>query len=284
MLNNREVAVLVWSALFALWCATIPGVRRSLAALFRTTLHWKVACTILATLAYAALSVLVLEEFGMWTTSQLKDTVVWWLGAWGLTVSLVTSRSEDVMLLRRLATEGLKVTLLVEFLISNYTLPLPAELVLLPIFTFAGLLQAYAGTEPKYDSVRSAMGWFMLAGGAVYLTAAVTGAYADMQKLGSLDTLRSLAITPLLSALYAPFVYVLVALMRYENLFILMRRIIDRSVRWYAKRRILAHIGLNPARVGEFQRRFALELIQVRSRDDVDAIIARSSTSRRRAA
>ena len=219
----------------------------------------------------------------MWTTSQLKDTVIWWFGAWGLTVSLVTSRSEDGML-RRLAIEGVKVSLLVEFLISNYTLSLPAELVLLPIFTFAGLLQAYAATEPKYGNLRSATGWFMVAGGAVYLVAAITGAYADMQKLGSLDTLRSLAITPLLSALYAPFVYILVALMRYENLFILMRRIIDRPVRWYAKRRILVHIGLNPARVGEFHRRFALELIQVRSRADVDAIIARSSASKQRAA
>lgn len=55
--------------------------------------------------------------------------------------------------------------------------------------------------------------------GIVILAITVSRAISNFQNLLSLDTFRSIALAPLLSLLFTPFVYVMVLISKYELVF-----------------------------------------------------------------
>ena len=79
--NNREWAILIWGGLFVLACLTRSDLRRGTGALILAFLKWKLLANFAVMTAWILGLVIGGEAIGLWTDSELGDTIVWFLGA-----------------------------------------------------------------------------------------------------------------------------------------------------------------------------------------------------------
>ena len=77
MLDNRELSIAVWLAVFLAWGFSKPEVRKAGAGIVRAALAWKIALCALMMALYIALTVFGLSAAGLWGVSQLKATILW---------------------------------------------------------------------------------------------------------------------------------------------------------------------------------------------------------------
>ena len=160
-------------------------------------------------------------------------------------------------------------------MIATYVMPLPAELALVPAVTFLAMLGVVAGMDKNNALVAKLTEFLLGMIGVTVLGFAVFRAIGDYQNLGTVDTLRNLALPALMSIAFAPFVYVLVVIATYELIFIKLTigGEKDRAVVRYAKRRILSHCGLSLSRLRCVAKRSAREIMQIKSSEDVDRLV-----------
>jgi hypothetical protein len=228
--------------------------------------------------------VAVLSAVGAWAIDLLKDTILWFLFS-GIGVAFALDRwSQHENVFRKTIVEGVKIVVIIEFITSIYTLSLPGELVLVPILAVLAGMDAVASTDERYGPAGKLLSkllkWLQGVIGSAIVMYAVGQAIADYQTLGSLATLRTVVLAPLLSVLFSPFLYFLVLYTQYEALFPRLRVGANKSpdVQSYAKYRLLCFLGIRLQRVRGFLLTHGFDLMTVRSRSDVDKLINEAQT------
>jgi hypothetical protein len=205
----------------------------------------------------------------------LKETILWFFfSGVVLIVSFLTSDSDEGIL-KRIGSESVKIFIVFEFLISRYTFPLAAELILIPVVTVIVLMDAFARLDEKHAFiVRLTTGAQAAIGSAILLYVAWQAAF-DYGTLWSLASARRILLAPLLSFSFAPLIYILLLYSTYELLFLRLRigRDKPRDLQQYARRRLLAHLGLRLRSARAFLQSHSLDLMRIRSRDEVDALL-----------
>ena len=279
--NNREIAAAFWFLVFIALALRRDRVRRSIAALVRAFCRPKILTAVGLMLLYSAGAVAVLATFGLWGITLLKDTIAWFcFSAIAMMVRFVTAK-EAQSILRKVLVDSVKVVVLLEFLVNTYTFSLPVELIVVPLVTVLAMLDAVAGSDEKYSAVARLTKAMQPAIGLVILAIAVGRAVSDMRNLQSPDTLRSIALAPLLCVFLCPFLYLTVLVARYESVFVRVGFGLERNGRLkrYARRRIIMHAGLSLKRLERLLRTHALGLMHVQTKSDVDSLFQPSTDS-----
>ncbi len=75
--NNREIAVGIWGAVLFLLCLIKPTLRNSFAQVAAAFFNIKILLSLGLMAIYIGLLVYGLNELGLWTISQLKNTILW---------------------------------------------------------------------------------------------------------------------------------------------------------------------------------------------------------------
>jgi hypothetical protein len=276
LFNNREIATAVWLTLFAIWILTKSNARTSIAGVFRAVLKWKILTCIAAMLLYTSAIVAALYAVGFWQLPMIKETVLWFgFTAFVMVMRFLTSREND-NIMREVLADNLKLIIFLEFLVGTYVMSLAAELVFVPFVTFIVLLDTVAKFDEKYAVVAKFTTFLLAVIGFAILGFAVSRAIGDLQNLGTMDTVRTIAFPPLMSIAFIPFTYVLLVVVTYESIFLRLAIGRDKApdVVRYAKRRIFFHCGLSLRRLRAFAERPPFEIMQVESNADVDRLFA----------
>ncbi len=273
--NNRELATVIWLVVFALLALGKPNIRRSVRMLVRTACHVKIITLFISMLFYTAAIIAVLAAVNFWDISLLKDTVLWFcVSATAMVMHFMTSYDvEDIF--RKVAVDSVKAVILLEFIVNTYTFPLILELVFFPIITFVIVLGVFADSEEGYAPVSKLMKAVQTLVGFAILSIVVTRAVSDLQNLANLDTARSIALVPVLSLLFSPFLRAAVVMSHYEQVFLRlnMGRDKDARLKRYARRRIFAHSGLSLKRLRYLIRNHAVDIMHIETEDDVDRLL-----------
>jgi hypothetical protein len=275
LFNNREIATAIWLTLFAAWILTKSDLRKSLAAVIRSFLAWKILASFAAMALYGTLIVLALFAIGFWQPAMIKDTVEWFLfTAVAMQMRFAISR-DNVKILRYVFFDNVKIIIVVEFILNTYVMPLPAELVLVPIITFLTSIMTVAQMDEKHALIAKASMLVLGTVGFVVLGFAVLRAISDYRSLGTMNTVRSIAFPPLMSILLVPFIYVMLCVYAYDEAFIRLtigREKTSKVVR-YAKRRIFFHCGLSLRKLRDLTSR-PREMMRIESNEDVDRLLS----------
>src|SRR4051794_652716 len=80
-LSNREIALLIWLAIFVIVVISRRDLRATLGPLLRMIFLSKLTLSLLAMVGYMALVVLALLKLGFWEWWMLKDAVFWFFGS-----------------------------------------------------------------------------------------------------------------------------------------------------------------------------------------------------------
>lgn len=275
MLSNREIATAIWLAILLAHAFTKTDVRQASARVVELFVHPKILVPVMVLLAYTAGVTWILFRVGLWVPSLLKDTVLWFtLTGFGVFMSAVTSNSPDRVIASSIR-DSLKVVVVLEFLVNAHTYSLLAELIFVPAVTLILMLDVVALADEKYSAVAKVLNWAQILVGLGIIVDTAWWAIANYTTLRSLDALRTIALGPILSAVFIPVIHLFVLYANYERVFVRlhMGRTKSRSLTCYAKQRILRYASIRISRVLDLTRR-AADIMRLDSRESVDEFIS----------
>lgn len=220
MFNNRELSVLVWTAVFVMGCLAVRRVRREIPGLLRLALGPKLRVLSAVMALYIGGMVYGLHHVGALGRSQVFETLFWTVG----TAIGALFKHEEVLrgdrFLRRWLLSSVQLAVLIEFVANIHSFGLAVELLLVvPAATVLTLFVAVAALKPEhaavkrfFDNISAALGLGLL-GFVVVRTADDPGATFNV------DNLRDFSTPVLLSFGFLPFVYVVAITAAYGSAF-----------------------------------------------------------------
>jgi len=276
-LSTREIALLIWGAVFLSWAFTVPGVRGSLFGLFRSALHWKLVTPVAIVILYLMAAVWGLYLIQFWTPELFKDTIVWGLFSGIAMAFSAVCMDAKAPTWRRVLADQAKAVVLIEYVLNTYTFTLWVELLLVPALTFLAMLDTIARLDERHQPVAKLTGFLLAVTGFTILWFAIRSALSEVEAFSMLGVMRDLLLPPLLSLALLPMVYVFFLMSAYEQLFLVLRigPVKNRSVVRYAKLRLFQGLGLRPNIVRSFLLRERVALISATTTTDIDELLNR---------
>lgn len=260
-LNNREIAELVWFAIFVGCVAISADCRRSFVDVLRVQFSRKILLIIAATILWVMASVWLLTAVGLWKPDNLKTTLVWSVTFAFVTLFNVNRISEDSTYFGKTARDVVSATALVTFIADLYTFPLFTWLFLTPFLILVTACHVMAKSNPKYSKIESMLRWLLALIGTTCLCYGLYQAITDFNNFASWNNLREFLIPFILTLLFLPYILILDAFFTYETKFVMLRRFIpDQALRNFAMRRALIEFGFNL----ELLRRWSREIDRIR--------------------
>jgi hypothetical protein len=154
VLNNRELAAVIWLLVPLVLVLLIRDVRRAVPGLLRAALTPKIVVPVVVMLAYVTGLVLVMKHLGLWSTDLTKDMIVWVLGPALVLFARAGPAGATEHFFRRAVFDTIKFTVFVEFYLNLFVFGLWVELALVPMVTVLILLATFADTSPAKEQYR----------------------------------------------------------------------------------------------------------------------------------
>lgn len=236
LFNNREIAILIWSALLIGWALTNESIRHAFAGFVRTAFTKPLVKVYAAMGLYVVIIGYILHALGLWNVSQLKPTIIW-----AFSIALISALRahkiiDDPDYFKRAVRDNINLVIVLEFILGVYTFPLLGELVLVPITTFLGAVKVFAEGKEKHRPVAKLLDGLFFLFGLFVLGYAAYKLWVGFSEFATVQTLQDFYTPPLLSILFLPFLFVLSVFLAYERAFLnLKRNTRDASVYRFAR-------------------------------------------------
>lgn len=276
MFTNRETATIIWASIVLVWMMKDKSIREAVVRLVKSATHRTMLTAVGFMAVYTVGMVALLNRRGLWDVSLLKDTIMWFaFSGLALGFQFVNAKSDEPIF-KQILKDNLKAVIILEFLMSTYTFSLLGELIFIPVMTVIAMLDVVAKQDEKNMGVSKLISGIQTLVGLYILMFVISKAIADMQHLGTLGTLKSIILAPILSIMFSPAVYLILLFSAYVQVFVRLEVGPEKNegLKRYAKRRILLFGKLNLARVNRLQRTKGFRLVSIRTEEDVDKVMA----------
>ncbi len=278
ILNNREIASVIWLLLFAIWLLSKNDVRKAFRPLLKAFLNWHILVPLMAMIAYVLLVVVGLDAIGFWDFSAMKGTVFWMLGFASITLFRANKIDAVEGFFKDAILNNLKLIAVLEVVSNAYTFSLFIELLLVPSLTFITMLKTVAGFKAKVESnyrvVDNLLGYVLAFTGIVLISIAINRAIYDFKEFATILTLRDLLVPPVLSCLYLPFIYSWALLLAYEDLFVRIDiQNTNRELARYLKKLVLITFHVKLGRLLHWTRQASS--LHISNREDAMILVKR---------
>lgn len=236
-LNNREVATAIWMLIFVAWAFSKKEVRSAfgnvLDAFAKKVILVPFSLLIINTLA----SVWVLNQIGLWDSTQTKNTFLWFVGVAVVTFFRINKIADDRHYFKNAIKDNLKIIVFIEFLVTFYTFPLVVEIFFVPFMAFIGALLAVSQTDEKYILVQKVLSKLIEIIGISIIIYTAYRLVVNFNDFAQVQTILDFSVPIALSIFLLPLIYIFHVYMTYEGVFVRMQfSIKDEKLRTYAKR------------------------------------------------
>lgn len=273
-INNREAATLIWLAAFLLlakFFISTRDFRDFLRALFAP----KSFLVFLALALYAAAVTYHLQKYDLWHIGLLKETATWYFTAGISTLFLYVTAGRQHHFFRKLLWGALSLTTVAEFLLGEFVLSLPWELLLVPVSTLLVGIIVTAGHRKEYQRTKRVANIALCTLVLILLGRAFVMAIQQHSTLFTKETLKDFFIGPFLTFLSIPFFTLLSLISAYEQEFINLEARNPKLAN-YAKWQTLLLTHFSHKKLLKLRgSRFAKSIIAATSKKDIrEAIVA----------
>jgi hypothetical protein len=236
ILNNRELAIVIWVAIFFIWIIFQSSIRKSFFDVLQAFFVQQIVVAITLMILYITLMVTFLFYIGLWDSSQIKNTIVWTVFVAAIMLLNTSKNVEDPHYFKKAAMDNLKFIIVIEYVINLYVFNLVIELIWLPFsFILYGML-AISERNTEYKQVKNLLNIVLTVLFVGMLGYAIYQIVNDFEKFASYKNLINFILPPIMSTLLLPFIYFTALYSKYENLFIRLGFFIkDPEVLCYAK-------------------------------------------------
>ena len=273
-LTNRDIALAVWLLIALAAMLFTKSIRVTLGPLLKHALVWQISVRVLLMVAYIVLVIMVERRFKLWDLSLLKDTVIWFCGTALVLFGRSVNAGDKPRFFRNVVIDNLKLTVIIEFIVSTYVFPLWVELLLVPLIFLLAALAAVAGIqkEKKYEPTRKLLNRALAVVGIYITLHAIFGAVADFKNFANVVNLKDLVLAPILSIALLPFIYALALQSVYEQIFLRIDHFgqnKDKGFSRFAKRQVLLACNVRLGKAGRFLKRSAARLAFIESNTEM---------------
>lgn len=274
-LNNREKAIGIWLVVLVAWAFSKKEVRSSLWSVFKSMFCTKLAFVFLGTIVYISLIIGILWKFNLWSPLLIKDTVFWIIGTGYVLLMNLSKDSQKGDYFNKTALDSIKLTVVLEFVLSLYSFNFWVEIFLIPILFFVVAMNAYAGLKSEYKLVQWLANWLLIIVGGYNIVFAFSQALGHYHDLTTLYNLQVFILPPILTVSFLPFLYFFALLMVYETLFVRLNILIrdNKELVSYTKRQIFSTCGLRLSTINQFVSGNNSRFLRITSEKDVKQML-----------
>jgi len=246
--TNREIAAYLWlGGVLTFMLVWKPDVRRAFIRVIRVLAQPKLIILFGSAGIYISLCVILFASAGLWTSENLKTTILWAVSFVFVSLSETTrveSANEEQAFFTKLVRDTVAVTGVLTFIVELQSFSLAIELVTFPLVTIVYLLHWVAETDTKLEPAKKLLSGILMVVGGWLLLSSLYMTFSDIPKVASLNTLREFGVPILLSLVFLPFLYAFLLLVTYENAFVRLQwQIPDEKLRRRAKWEALFRFG-----------------------------------------
>ena len=239
-LDARELATAIWLGIFVAWCLTKPSIRKGFGGVISAATAHPIAIAFSLAIVYLVAITVVLNYFELWTLKQFKITALWFVVAGIPALADTPHISKNPTLLKTAVAKNFKLSLLLDFFINLFKLPLFGELIFVPFTALLGGLLAVAQGDEKYAPVQKFLNGVLIAIGLVFLGFEIYKVLTSFNKIANLDTLRDFALPIIYNIAFIPLLWAMSIYAAYESVFCRLRFVIkDHTLHSYARRKLL---------------------------------------------
>lgn len=280
LFNDREIAIAFWTTVFFGWAFTRKEVRHSLFQLAKTFISLKIIIPFTLLFTYSFLVVLLLREIRIWSLSNLKETIYWFIFS-GLIIafrSVVDETTEKPI--RKIIKELVAFTIILEFIVNTYVFNVLIELFFVPTIAIFTAVYTYATIKTEYKIVEKYLGTLLVIIGIAMFTQAFIQIYYDFDKFARLDTLTDFILPPILTISILPAIYLLLLYAAYELLFIRVDIMLNsKEMQRYAKKLLILHCGFKVGKLKYMLKFRVNQLYNTASKEEIRTILFQDEKS-----
>lgn len=129
LFNNREIAVGIWCAALLIYLSTKSNPKKLIVSFF----SGKVLPFYLIIILYLTTIIIILNVFGFWENVYYKEFIIWFFTV-GLVLFFSANKLQESNDFKKIVIRLFSISILWEFIVSQYTFPLTIELVIVPFF------------------------------------------------------------------------------------------------------------------------------------------------------
>lgn len=246
VLNNRELATVIYLILLLVWSFTKPTIRQSLMDVAKAFLTKSIIVPFSMMALYLVIIILLLSKVGLWNSYQLKNSLIWFVSTAMVSFLRLNLIPQNPNYFMETVKDNLKLLVVLEFLISFYTFDLWIELIIVPLIVILGGMLTISQSDKKYQSIEKLINSVMVLSGAFLVIYTIYKLATDFGEFAKVQTLYDFAIPPLLTFLLIPFIYFMVLCISYENAFVRLNLLIkDPALLRYAKFKSAIEFNMN---------------------------------------
>lgn len=173
--------------------------------------------------AYVTIVVFVLYAADLWSTKQLKNTILWTFSAAVVSMFRIPQITNDEAYFRKALTNNFKIIVVLEFVIAFYTFSLLAELLIVPAVTLLVTLQAFSETEQKHRNVSRLLSNLLTTIGCGLVVYSGYMLATEPSRFFQTGTFSDFALPIVFTMLFLPFLFTFNLYVQYEALFTKIR-------------------------------------------------------------
>lgn len=245
-IDNRDLALCFWLAVLFAWILCKPSLRRHLKAVWKAVTHHRILIAFgFAAATVAALSYL-LNLVGLWTLSQLKGSVAWFLVACIPSMMDIPKLSHDFGLFRTAALKNFELSVLVDFYVNLFHAALLVEIILLPVATALTAMIVLAELKPELKAAHRPLTSILAAIGICWLVFQAYKLASSFEEVRNLNTVRDFVLPLALNLAFLPVLVLYAVYAAYDSVFANLQFVIKQpALRRFAKISLLLRCGLN---------------------------------------
>ncbi len=259
--------MLVWMVLTLVAALSIPSTRGIIIEGIKIAARPFVSVLLVATTLLAAAITICLAWFGYWRTSMIPATVAWFVG----TAIVGTFSTGGVGELRRLAAKTVALIAVVEFISNAYTLPLLAELMIVPIVVVLVTLASFADLRREFANTRTPFKVLCIALFVGTLTPTIVYVAQHLGQLASAEQAREFLLPLILTIAFLPYLYLVRMVIAWQTALSMLKNLMqDRpSLLSTARRALIRSCHISLPRIQLFEPEFRWRLAAATSEEDI---------------
>ena len=275
MLDNRELAGLVWLGAGISWALSQKTVRESCAGVVNAFFRPQILVPLVAMLAWVGLELWVGAQLGFWNPALSKGTILWTVGSAGVLLFNCAQMGASEHFFRRTIGATVGVAVFVEFFVNLYPMRLPVELVVQFVAVVLVLMVTLGGQKPEFKSAKLVCELLLTGIVVALLVHAARQIFVEWHRLDARELLFEFALPIWLTGGLLPFLYAFSIVLVYDRAF----RFIDwkgrdRGSRWRSRLVLLSTLRFRVGTVRMFTWYWSGKLSEAQSFSDARRVVA----------
>lgn len=232
-INNRELAYIIWFLIAFCLVMLSSKLRKSVRGVFNSLFNWKFNITYIATIAYFALMINILEYFNFWDNSLIKDTVFWLVLTGTSLMFRIATNNDPLVFLKDTFRDSIKIAAFLSFVLNLTVFTFWSEFIAIPILFILGGMHAVSKHKKEHEQVAKALEVMGKIASIFLLGYIVRDMFINYQSYLTLQKAKEFFLPILLTLLFGPFLALLNLIVQYEEIANSLKRVSKSTTHYY---------------------------------------------------